>query len=156
MEVLMKRLLNLSALTLTLALGYMAGTVALAGPGQSPDPEVMIQRLGDSLGVDEATAEDVTDTLLAAHEQGQTLRAQVKAEAEALRAALGAGNERAMPKAMIGLAEIKQDALALQEETSAMVKSFLTVEQQAKMTLHHLHKKHQQERALRDQLRGFE
>ncbi len=143
----MKRLFALSALTLTLACGYIANTVALADPGQSPDPEVMIQRLIDKLGLEEVTAQDVTDTLLAAHEQGQALQATAKTEIRALKTGLVAGDEQAMIDAMNGLQAIKQDKNALQESTVEALQSFLTVEQQAKMTLHHLRKKHQKMKA---------
>ena len=59
----MKRLLQISALTLTLAGGYVA-TAAVAGPGAPADAQTMVDRLTEKLGLDEGTAQDVASTLL--------------------------------------------------------------------------------------------
>jgi hypothetical protein len=148
----MKRLLTLSALTLTVAL---AGSAAIAGSGHGPDPEAMLERLSEHLELDRSTAKEMSQVMLEAHEEGEAVRATVKAEAQALKTALDAGDEQGMQDAMAGLEAAKREAIALKEETAATVKSLLTIEQQAKMTLHHLHKRHIEEQALRERRRGL-
>jgi len=150
----MKRLVTLSALTLTL--GLSAGTAALAGSGHSPDPQVMIQRLTEHLDLKKSAAQEMTEILLAAHQDGEAVRAAVKSEARALKEALNAGDEQGMLDAMSELSAIKTEATALKEETATAVKSLLTVEQQAKLALHHMHKRHLAETALRDRRQGLE
>lgn len=148
----MKRLLTLSALTLTVAL---AGTAAIAGSGHSPDPEVMIERLSEHLELDNSTAKQMTRVMLKAHEEGQAVRETVRAEVQALKSSLDDGDEQGMLDAMAGLEAAKHEAVALKEETATTVKSLLNVEQQAKMTLHLLHKRHIEEEAIRERRRGL-
>ena len=110
-----------------------------------------MERLTEHLGLDQATAEDVVEALKASREQKKALRESVKADAQALKSALDAGDEGAMLDAMANLESAKAEMQALKEETAETLKSLLTVEQQAKLTLHHLRKKrraHQSKRRM--------
>jgi len=107
----------------------------------------MVQRLTEKLGLDQQTAEEVADTLSAAKEQKRAIRQNVKSEAQALKSALDAGDEKGMSKALRNLESAKADMQDLRAETAASIKSRLTVEQQAKMTLHKLRKKQRAKRS---------
>ena len=145
----MKRLLQISALTLTLAGGYVA-TAAVAGPGAPADAQTMVDRLTEKLGLDEGTAQDVASTLQSSREQKKAIRSTVKTEAQALKAALEAGDKKGMRRSMDNLAAAKDEMRELKEQTADRIKAQLTVEQQAKWTLHQMRKKRRAQKARRD------
>ena len=146
----MKSIVKGSLLTLTLAGGFLFGTVSLAEPGQQPDPSAMVQRHTEKLGLEDATAEIVASTLLDARKQKQALRTEAKEQVKSLHTAVESGNKKGMISAMNSLEDIKDELDSLKEETASTVKSYLTVEQQAKMTLHHIHKRHRKKQRARD------
>ena len=143
----MRRALLFCAAPLALVL---AGSMAVANPGMEPDPQQMVERLQQGLGLSADEASEVAEVMLTTHELRKALRQDVGREARALKAALDAGDEAAMLDAMAALEDLKAEGEAIQQETRAQLQALLTVEQQAKMTLHHLHKRHRMERAMHE------
>ena len=124
----------------------LAPAVALAdGP---PDPETMSQRLSDKLGVDVETADAIAAIVVTSHQDATALRQQAREQAEALKAALDAGDTKAMKRAMNELDRIQDAHRDLQNGVNKDVEGLLTVEQQAQWTLFHLGRHARRERAI--------
>jgi len=157
-ELSMKRLYTVSALMLVVGVGLGTTLSAVAQPGaaRQPDSARLVQRLIDGLGLEKDVAVDVANTFSDAHEQGEALRASAKTEVMALRDAVDADDQEAMIAAMQNLETIKADADALKLETKENIWSMLNTRQQAQLTLHHIHKQHRKNQALRHMQLGLE
>lgn len=143
----MNRLMTRTAGALALGLALLAAPLVVQA-GDGPDPAQMSARLVEGLGVSPATADEIAVIATAAQEEGEGLRLDAATQAEALKAALDAGDVAGMEAAMLELERIQGDAHALQQATRGDIQALLTPEQRAKFTLFHLHKRHKAEQMM--------
>ena len=129
----MKRYVQLSLLTLTLAAGV---AVANSGPEFGDKRQQRVEKLSESLGIEEAAAQSIVDRIQASKEQRKVLREQAKGEVEALRAAVESGDEAGMAAAMDNMDSVREELRAIKAQTREDIFSELTVEQRAKVTGH--------------------
>lgn len=134
----MKRYVQLSLLTLTLAAGV---AVANSGPEFGDKRQQRVEKLSESLGIEEAAAQSIVDRIQASKEQRKVLREQAKGEVEALRAALESGDEAGMAAAMDNMDSVREELRAIKAQTREDIFSELTVEQRAKVTLRKIKRK---------------
>ncbi len=134
-----------------LVLLAMAVAVPVAGLASAPERSVA-SKLVEHLGVSDEDAQAIVARMEEAREAGEALRAEVKAQAQALKEARDAGDRKGMKQALAGLERLREDGLALREDLRDDIFDRLTVEQQATWALYHLHRKAKAHRAL-DQLR---
>jgi len=140
---------TLSIAALGLALTCTSLSLATAAPtAPAPDRQQLAAQLGERLQLDPATADAVAQLLAARHQEGQLIKEDAKAQAQLLEEAIDAGDTASMEAAMAELDRLKADADALHQATQAELRDLLTVEQQAKLTLHHLRRRLQHERAV--------
>lgn len=140
-----------SVAVVTLLLGV--GSAVAGRPAPDPSAADIVERLTTHLDMDAAAAANVADAMLASRAEVEPLRDAMRTSAKALRAAIEAGDTAAMQAEMDQMQSIKADLEAIKVSTQQAVLGEMTVEQAAKWTLHHLHKKVQKEeafRALRD------
>lgn len=133
---------------LILAALVFAAPLASAGPDAARDPGRIAGKLTTHLGVDADTSEQIAAILAEGQEQGQRLREHARLQADALQAALQRADVAAMEAAMAELQQLQADARALHGATQADAMALMSPEQRATWTLHHLRRRHQQERVL--------
>ena len=118
-------------------------TAMAFGPREhhEPDADEIALHLAERLGLSDELALDVAERLVAMRTDGQALKQRARAEAEALAAAVEAGDEKQMKASMKGLERIREDGESLKDALTDDLKSMLTVEQQAMMTLLHMERR---------------
>jgi len=143
-----RRLAPLAVLFTLTGLPLLAAT---AGPGDAPTDrptERRVEHLAERLQLDASTAEEVAGILARSHHEVEQVKTDAKTVAQTLRDAVEAGDEGTMASAMAELKRIKADAEAIQDATQEELEALLTVEQQARLTLLHLHRRQQHEKAM--------
>lgn len=128
------------------ALALLATSVTSAWAG--PEPEAVADRLTERMGLAQEDADAVAAILMTAKEEIAALRAQVKEQAQALKSAKDAGDEKAMRKTLSELRRTRRSMEQVRQSAEDDVFDLLTVEQQAMWTLAHLHRKAKTARAM--------